>query len=138
MFNKTRDNHFSRLNKRRKSRREGHLELHVPQPVIVPDDNKCHITSCFVVRGSLAEPETKMITDYIEKTRNSSIASKIRARHEKEKVQEVLVATERDSSGLLVWEKSSIIVTKSEPQKRAFEAARKVFAAKMEAIHASL
>lgn len=52
--------------------------------------------------------------------------------------QAVLVATDRDPKGQLVWEKSSIIVTKSEPQERAFEAARVVLAAKMEKAHASL
>jgi len=138
MLNKTRDNHFSRLQKRRKSRHERPLGLHVPQPVVVVDDDKGHITQCIGVRGSIVKHETKAIKSYMERIRKPSTALKIRSRHEKEKVQEVLVATERNSSGQLIWEKSSIIVTKSEPQKRAFEAARKVFAAKMEAIHASL
>ena len=45
-----------------------------------------------------------------------------------ETIQEVRVATSRDSEGGLVWQNSSIVVRSSAAQRKAFEAARKVVA----------
>lgn len=83
--------------------------------------------------------QSEKITEYKRKHRKAGLPillKKLNSRKKKE--QMVLVATDRDSKGQLVWEKSSIIVAKSEPQERAFEAARAVLAAKMEKAHASL